>query len=96
MGVAGEWKSLENGSRWRMGVAGELQAGWRWRLGALETGRAGDLVALETIILQRLDFSGPYFSRTTTFLRPLHIFGHYFSSGTLLFSSHYLSLAPTF
>jgi len=96
MGVAGEWKSLENGSRWRIEVAGEWES--------LENGRlvgAGDwerwrLVALETIILQRLDFSGPYFSRTTTFLRPLHIFGHYFSSGTLLFSSHYLSLAPTF
>jgi hypothetical protein len=24
--------TLENGSRWRMEVAGEWQAGWRWRL----------------------------------------------------------------
>jgi hypothetical protein len=33
---AGEWESLENGSRWRMGVAGEwesLENGSRWRMG---------------------------------------------------------------
>ena len=26
MGVAGEWKSLENRSRWRMGGAGEWES----------------------------------------------------------------------
>ena len=26
MGVTGEWKSLENGSRWRMGGAGEWES----------------------------------------------------------------------
>ena len=34
MGVAREYKSLENGSRWRMGGAGEWEAlenGMRWR-----------------------------------------------------------------
>jgi hypothetical protein len=33
---AGEWEALENGSRWRMGVAGEwelLENGSRWRIG---------------------------------------------------------------
>src|SRR4051812_35680452 len=49
MAVAGEWQSLENGSRWRLGVAGEWQSlkigsRWsRWRLGALvgALGKAG-------------------------------------------------------
>ena len=54
MAVAGEWQSLENGS-WRM--AG---AGWRWRMVAAgDWEGAGDWWALETTILQRLDFSGP-------------------------------------
>jgi hypothetical protein len=26
MAVAGEWQSLENGSRWRLGVAGEWES----------------------------------------------------------------------
>ena len=26
MGAAGEWKSLKNGSHWRIGVAGEWEA----------------------------------------------------------------------
>jgi hypothetical protein len=45
MEVAGEWKSLENGSRWRIGVAGDwesLDIGSRWRLGI-----AGDWESLE-------------------------------------------------
>ena len=42
---AGEWESLENGSRWRMVCAGEwelLENGSRWRIGV-----AGEWYALE-------------------------------------------------
>ena len=43
MVVAGDWESLETGSRWRLGVAGDwesLETGSRWRLRweALENG----------------------------------------------------------
>jgi hypothetical protein len=45
MVVAGEWQSLENGSRWRMAGAGEWQSlenGSRWRMAG-----AGEWKALE-------------------------------------------------
>ena len=45
-------------------------------------GVAEDWEALETTIIQRLDFSGHYISLAPTFLEPLHFSGPYFSRAT--------------
>ena len=45
---AGEWQSLENGSRWRMVVVGEWQAlenGRRWRTGSIRAASSAAISA---------------------------------------------------
>src|SRR5947207_3353995 len=104
MAVAGEWQSLENGSRWRMVGTGEYGRRWsgsRWRMVS-----AGEWQAPEKCSGQRnlgaresrasdpaLDFSGDYISLAPTFLWRLHFSGDYISRNVGPFVSSQASSA---
>jgi hypothetical protein len=90
--------ALENGSRWRMVVAGEVAGecagewcGSRWRM--ICAGEREE--ALETGSRWRMGGAGDYYSLALRFLWPLYFSGHYISL-PLLFSSHYISPASTY